>query len=147
MKISQEKIESKLKTHARSKFVPTDEERDAVRELAGLRIPICQIKYLIRGGVSEEIIRERFAKELVEGRALKDTKVTQAMYEKAIGGDVQAGKFWLQGSPEWRDVKEVQHTSPDGSMTPKASIDVTKLSQEALSEILNAKVSDGSDRD
>jgi hypothetical protein len=38
-----------------------------------------------------------------------------------------------------KDVAAHEHTSPDGSMTPKAAIDASKLSTSALAEILAAQ--------
>jgi len=38
-----------------------------------------------------------------------------------------------------RDIAAHEHTSPDGSMTPKPSLDVSKLSTSALAEILAAQ--------
>jgi len=35
-----------------------------------------------------------------------------------------------------RDQQDLNHTSEDGSMTPKAGIDTSKLSTEALAEIM-----------
>lgn len=37
------------------------------------------------------------------------------------------------------DKKQLEHTSPDGSMTPKPAIDASKLSVEAMEELLNAR--------
>lgn len=37
-----------------------------------------------------------------------------------------------------KPVQSMEHTSPDGTMTPKPAIDATKLSSEAMAEILNA---------
>lgn len=42
-----------------------------------------------------------------------------------------------------RPTQSLDHTSSDGTMTPKASIDASKLSDAALSEILNAKSDNG----
>ena len=38
-----------------------------------------------------------------------------------------------------KDVATHEHTSPDGSMTPKSAIDASKLSTSALAEILAAQ--------
>lgn len=38
---------------------------------------------------------------------------------------------------------KVDHTSADGSMTPRPAIDVSKLSTETLRELVNARVADG----
>lgn len=35
----------------------------------------------------------------------------------------------------WGDVKHVQHTSPDGSMTPKSSVNLTRLSDKELEQL------------
>lgn len=39
---------------------------------------------------------------------------------------------------DWKDRKAIDHTSSDGSMTPKASIDVSKISTDALAELVDA---------
>ncbi len=42
----------------------------------------------------------------------------------------------------WAKPVKVDHTSKDGSMTPQPALDVTKLSTEALLELMNASKSD-----
>ena len=37
----------------------------------------------------------------------------------------------------WKETQGVEHTSPDGSMSPK--IDASKLSMQALSELMAAR--------
>lgn len=48
---------------------------------------------------------------------------------------------------DWADRASVNHTSSDGSMTPKAAIDVSGLSTEALAEIVAAANAAGSGDD
>ncbi len=40
---------------------------------------------------------------------------------------------------DWRENKAIDHTSSDGTMTPRPAIDATKLSTEALREVVQAK--------
>jgi hypothetical protein len=42
----------------------------------------------------------------------------------------------------YTDKVEQAHTSPDGSMTPKPALDVSKLSSAALEELVNASNAD-----
>ena len=44
----------------------------------------------------------------------------------------------------YSDKQELAHTSPDGSMSPRAGLDISKLSTAAMAEILAAK--DASER-
>lgn len=61
-----------------------------------------------------------------------------AEYREKIAPDTTAAIFWLKNRrpAEWRDRQELDHKSTDGTMTPKAGIDVSRLSTEALSEIM-----------
>ena len=44
--------------------------------------------------------------------------------------------FWLKTRARWRETSDVNHVSEDGSMSPKATLDVSRLSPEALAEIV-----------
>ena len=44
--------------------------------------------------------------------------------------------FWLKTRARWRETSDVNLTSEDGSMSPKAALDMSKLSPEALAEIV-----------
>jgi len=39
----------------------------------------------------------------------------------------------------WESAAKFEHTSPDGSMSPKPAIDASKLSVQAMEELLNAR--------
>lgn len=62
--------------------------------------------------------------------------------ESAKSGDGNASViiFGLKNrvAAEWRDRHEVDHRSGDGSMTPKPALDMSKLSTDALAEIVAA---------
>lgn len=104
-----------------------------------------------------------FCQSLKAGKDIADERVERSLYQRAIGyeqddvkifmpsgadepvyapfrakiaPDVTAAIFWLKNrrSQEWRDGKNLDHTSSDGSMTPR-TFDASKLSTEALREI------------
>jgi transposase len=53
-------------------------------------------------------------------------------------GNATAAIFGLKNrvAYEWRDKRELDMSSTDGSMSPKAALDMSKLSPEALAEIV-----------
>lgn len=74
-----------------------------------------------------------------------------AWWEKAAranakdgGGNAALCIFGLKNMApdEWREKQEIAHTSPDGSMSPKPTIDVTKLTTEQLKAIKAATNAD-----
>ncbi|MEP8883513.1 terminase [Enterobacter kobei] len=62
------------------------------------------------------------AKEKREEKTAEGFKEVDA--EKHIPGDVTAMIFWLKNrqKDKWREKQDVNHTSDDGSMTPKAPV-------------------------
>ncbi|MDT0507524.1 helix-turn-helix domain-containing protein [Novosphingobium sp. MMS21-SN21R] len=110
---------------------------------------------------------DAFCQALKGGKAICDERVERSLYQRAIGyeqeevkifmpanalepvyapfrakvaPDVTAAIFWLKNrrSQDWRDRKDIDHTSSDGSMTP-AMLDASKLSTETLRELMAAK--------
>lgn len=55
-------------------------------------------------------------------------------------GNATAAIFGLKNraTDDWHDRKDVNHTSSDGSMSPKPTLDVSGLSVEAMAEIMRA---------
>ena len=53
-------------------------------------------------------------------------------------GNATAAIFGLKNRvvDDWRDKRDMDHTSSDGSMLPKAALDMSRLSPEALAEIV-----------
>lgn len=108
-----------------------------------------------------------FCHSLKAGKEQADDRVERSLYQKAIGyeqddvkifmpggaeapvyapyrakiaPDTTAAIFWLKNRrPElWRDKRDIDHSSSDGSMTPKA-LDASNLSDAALKELMNAR--------
>ena len=53
-----------------------------------------------------------------KGRAKAVGFVAQNLIQKARDGDLGAQIFYLKTQAGWKDTTAIQHTSPDGSMTP-----------------------------
>ena len=110
---------------------------------------------------------DEFCQALKSGKAVCDERVERSLYQRAIGyeqeevkifmpanaanpvyapyrakvaPDVTAAIFWLKNrrSQDWRDRKDIDHTSSDGSMTPKG-FDASGLSTQTLRELMAAK--------
>lgn len=59
-------------------------------------------------------------------------------YEKRLCGDKPTGAIFALKNFGWADKTELAHTSPDGSMTPKA-VDASTLSDATLEELMRAR--------
>ena len=129
----------------RPSFVPTDVDRKQVEAMAGYGVPFEQIAALIRGGISIDTLRSHFSSELISGKAKANAQVGKGVFQKAMSGDTTAMIWWTKTQMRWAETHRLEHTSPDGSMTPKPALDVTKLSDSALAEILAAR--NATDRD
>ena len=81
---------------------------------------------------------ERYKK----GKARAIGAVAQGILKKARDGDTTSAIFYLKTQAGWKegmDKQIIDHTSSDGSMTPKGSINIGELSDSAMAEILKAR--------
>jgi hypothetical protein len=102
----------------RPAFQPTNNEREQVEELAGIGLPMDQIAMLIRGGIDDETLRKHFHVEMVSGKAKANSQVGRTLFQKALDGDTTAAIWWTKTQMRWKEVKEVDVKSSDGSMSP-----------------------------
>ena len=76
---------------------------------------------------------ELYKRKSVKGK----TSIRRAQYILATEDRNPTMLIWLgKQYLGQRDQQDLNHTSEDGSMTPKAGIDTSKLSTEALAEIM-----------
>lgn len=123
----------------RPAFEPTDHERKQVEAMSGYGLPIDQIGALVRDGISVDTLRAHFRPELQSGKAKANAQVGKTLFQKVMAGDTTAMIWWTKTQMRWAETHRLEHTSPDGSMTPKPALDASKLSDAALAEILAAK--------
>ena len=84
----------------RSKLTPTAEQRILVKSLAALGIPQEDIARKI-GIRSAKTLRKYFRDELDLAAIDANASVGGALYNKAVGGNTDAQKFWLERRAGW----------------------------------------------
>ncbi len=111
---------------ARPKILPTDEQREEIRKLAGLGFNQEQIAIVIGRSVDwmAKYCREDLDVGLNETRA----KVGNAIVHAAIEGNMTAAIFYAKTQMGWKETSVTEHTGKDGK--PIEHQDVT--SREAL---------------
>ncbi len=96
----------------RKKFEATDEKKRQVEKLAGLGLPHTQISVVI--GCSRETLEKNFKEELIKGKAVANTKISQTLFEKAIQGNTALLIFWAKTQMGWKEVQGLELTGKDG---------------------------------
>lgn len=102
----------------RKPFEPTAKERQQVEAMAGVGLPHDQIAALLRDGVCVDVVRDNFAHELKAGKAKASAKIGQTLFNRAIGGETAALIWWTKSQMGWKEKRELDVTSSDGTMSP-----------------------------
>jgi hypothetical protein len=119
---------AEVKKPGRPPFVPTEEHRGMVTELAALGTrheDICRfIKWPDGRCISQDTLKRCFAVELEFGRAEANAKVAATLFKMATSGDQPAATFfWLKTRAGWRETpQQVAFTDPDGNPAPAPSL-------------------------
>lgn len=85
----------------RPEHVPTDDTRDRVEVLVAAGMVQWQIAQAL--GISEPVLRDRYADQLQGGRAKKRAEIIEAMHRSAREGNVSAQKAFLGMAVETDD--------------------------------------------
>jgi len=123
----------------RPAFEPTDHERKQVEAMSGYGLPIEQIAVLVRDGIDTDTLRKHFAQELISGKAKANGQVGKTLFQKVMAGDTTAAIWWSKTQMRWKEVQQHEITGKDGAPIQVATIDVSKISTEALAEIMAAR--------
>ena len=118
----------------RKQHAPTDAERQLVQLHATVGTTQDMIARVI--GIDKKTLRLHYRDELDLSMAKANATIGGALFNKAKGGDTASMTFWLKTRARWRETSDVNHVSEDGSMSPKPALDVSRLSPEALAEIV-----------
>lgn len=86
-------------------FEPTDDERKTVELMVAVGIPHEGIARCIRDGIDDKTLRKHFREELDTAVHKANAKVGGAMFNKAIGGDVGAQKYWMGSRAGWKETQ------------------------------------------
>lgn len=80
-------------------------------------------------------ISERYKR----GKAKAVGLVAQGLLQKARSGDTTSAIFYLKTQAGWRETQKIEHTGADGAPIQVETLDVSKISTEALAEIMAAR--------
>jgi transcriptional regulator with XRE-family HTH domain len=100
----------------------TDEQRPQLEALAGL---LTQDQIADYFGMSRPTLAaimrrdEDVSLRYKRGKAKRIAKVASKAFEAALKGTTADRAFYLKTQAGWRETNHVDHTSSDGSMTPK----------------------------
>lgn len=117
---------------------PTDGTRAQVFALSSFGVPQNDIASFL--GMSDDTLRKHYSDELRRASIDRNAQVAAFLFRSASGETLNAGasyadclnaaKFWMKTRAGWKEKQEIEHTSPDGSMTPRAIV-ATMTPQEA----------------
>ena len=125
---------------------PTEETRAQVFALSSFGVKQDDIADFL--GMSDDTLRKHYSEELRKAKVERNAEVAAFLFRSANGSTsadgasysdcLRAAMFWMKTQAGWRETAQVDHTSSDGSMTPQ-TIDLSKLSTEALAELVAAR--------
>ena len=72
--------------------------------------------------IDEKTLRKYYRDELDLAKAKANATIGGALFNQAKSGDTSAMIFWMKTQAGWRERKDLNHTSDDGSMSPKPAI-------------------------
>ena len=99
---------------------PTHERRQLVQLHATVGTAQSVIADIL--GIDDKTLRKHYREELDQSLAKANATIGGALFNKAKGGDTTAMIFWMKTQGRWKERQEVDHTSSDGSMSPKPTV-------------------------
>ena len=118
----------------RKQHAPTDAQRQIVQLHVTMGTTQAMIARVI--GIDKKTLRLHYRDELDLAMVKANATIGGKLFNKARDGDTASMIFWLKTRAKWREKSDVNLTSDDRSMSPKAALDVSRLSPEALAEIV-----------
>lgn len=96
---------------------PTEITRELVKVHSTVGTPQEVIADII--GITAKTLRAHYRRELDLAAAECNATIAECLYQKAKKGDTTAMIFWLKTRARWRESTTLNHTSEDGTFTPK----------------------------
>jgi len=120
---------------SRKQHEPTPESRQLVQLHATIGTPQEDVARIV--GIDAKTLRKHYRDELDLAHAKANATVGGALFNKAKSGDTAAMIFWMKTRAGWREKQEIDHTSSDGTMTPKPAVDLSKAPPDVLEWIVS----------
>jgi hypothetical protein len=106
---------------------PTEQTRAQVFALSSFGVKQDDIADFL--GLSDDTLRKHYSEELRKAKTERNAEVAAFLFRSANGSTIadgasysdclRAAMFWMKTQAGWRETAQVDHTSSDGSMTPK----------------------------
>lgn len=110
---------------SRKPHEPTPTSRQLVQLHATIGTPQETIASIL--DIDPKTLRLYYRAELDHAMAQANATIGGALFNKAKNGDTAAQIFWMKTRAGWRERKEIDHLSSDGSMSPAAVSDAALL--------------------
>ena len=108
------------KRQTKPPHAPTDATRQTVQLHTMVGTTQADIARVL--DIDEKTLRKYYRDELDLAKAKANATIGGALFNQAKSGDTSAMIFWMKTQAGWRERKDLNHTSEDGSMSPKAAI-------------------------
>jgi hypothetical protein len=112
---------------SRPKHEPTLQQRAEVSALKSFGVPLDDIAAYI--GIDRKTLSKHYGDEIAAAQIKANATVAKFLYSAASGKALEGGAaysdcvraamFWAKTRMGWRETSQVDHTSSDGSMSPK----------------------------
>ncbi len=108
------------KRQTKPPHAPTDATRETVQLHTTVGTTQADIARVL--DIDEKTLRKYYRDELDLAKAEANATIGGALFKRAKSGDTTAMIFWMKTQAGWRERTDINHTSEDGSMTPRPSI-------------------------
>jgi len=115
-------------------YMPSDADRTFVERAVMAGTPIEKIAECLN--LHDDTLRKHFRYEIMTGRERLKGDAVRVLVDSLTDDSLDAAKFVLGRVAGWTEKSAVDLSSTDKSMSPKAPLDLSRLSPEALAEIV-----------
>jgi hypothetical protein len=112
--------------------MPTHEPSKATRDTVSLHAMVGTPQETIASilNIDAKTLRKYYREELDHALAKANATIGGSLFNKAKNGDTAAQTFWLKTRAGFREKQDINHSSEDGSMSPRITV-----TPEALNSI------------
>ena len=115
-------------------YKPTDADRLFVERAVMAGTQINTIADCLN--ITDDTLRKHFRYEITTARERMKGDAVRVLMDSLTDGSLDAAKYVLSRVAGWTEKQAHDHTSSDGSMTPKPSVDLSKAPPELLEWIV-----------
>jgi hypothetical protein len=115
-----ESDEDEHEKRGRPPFVPTDEQRELVKQMAISKHPPEAMAAMIlwpdtKKPISVRTLYNKFEREIFESRVRANNIAVGKLFQSVLSGSVAAQIFWAKCQLGWRETVHVEATGKDGA--------------------------------